>query len=268
MRIIRFLDVNNNICFGHKFEKESAVLLAGELFKELKDTGKQVHVKKILAPVVPPAILCIGLNYKEHAGETGFKLPEYPVLFMKNPSALANPEDPIIIPRSCSSKPECDYEIELAVVIGRTAKNVKASNALDYVLGYTVGNDVSARRWQMNAGSSQWVRGKSFDTFCPLGPVLVTRDDIPDPQTLELTCRLNGNVMQNSKTSDMIFTVAELIAYLSDGTTLLPGTVILSGTPGGVGYTRKPPVYLLPGDILELTIDKIGTLRNPVQAES
>ncbi|MBN2400931.1 MAG: fumarylacetoacetate hydrolase family protein [Spirochaetes bacterium] len=264
MHIIRFLDEQNNICLGHSYEKDNAVLLSGGLFSEEMDTGKKVRVIKLLAPVVPPAILCIGLNYKEHAGETGFKLPEYPVLFMKNPAAVANPNDPIIIPRVCANAPEVDYEIELAVVIGRTAKNVSAANALDYVFGYTIGNDVSARRWQMHAGSGQWVRGKSFDTFCPLGPVLATSDEIPDPQSLELTCCLNGNVMQKANTSDMIFTIAELVAYLSEDTTLLPGTVIMSGTPGGVGYARKPPVYLKPGDKLELKINNIGTLVNTV----
>jgi 2-keto-4-pentenoate hydratase/2-oxohepta-3-ene-1,7-dioic acid hydratase in catechol pathway len=264
MRIIRFLDDNNSICLGHNYKNDFALLLSGELFGRLIDTGKKVHVKKLLAPVVPAAILCIGLNYKEHAGETGLKLPDYPVLFMKNTAAIANPNDIIEIPRVCAKAPEVDYEIELAVVIGRTAKNVSVADALDYVFGYTIGNDVSARRWQMNAGSGQWVRGKSFDTFCPLGPVLVTRDEISDPQSLQLTCYLNGNVMQHSSTSDMIFTVAQLVEYLSQDTTLLPGTVILSGTPGGVGFARKPPVYLKPGDVLELKIDAIGTLVNSV----
>jgi 2-keto-4-pentenoate hydratase/2-oxohepta-3-ene-1,7-dioic acid hydratase in catechol pathway len=264
MRIIRFLDENNNIYYGHKYENNSATLLSGELFGELKDTGKKVYVKKLLSPVLPPAILCIGLNYKAHAKETGLKLPEYPVLFMKNTAAIANPNDPIVIPHVCAKAPEVDYEIELAVVIGRTAKNVCVADAFDYILGYTIGNDVSARRWQMNAGSGQWVRGKSFDTFCPLGPVLVTTNEIPDPQNLQLTCFLNGNVMQSTNTSDMIFTVAQLVSYLSEDTTLLPGTVIMSGTPGGVGYARKPPVYLKAGDILELKIDAIGSLVNTV----
>ncbi len=264
MRIIRFLDDKNNICYGHNYKNGYADLLSGELLGRLVDTGSKIQVKKLLAPVLPPAILCIGLNYIAHAGETGFKLPEYPVLFMKNTAAVTNPNDPIVIPRVCADVPEVDYEIELAVVIGRNAKNVNVSDALDYVLGYTIGNDVSARRWQMNAGSGQWVRGKSFDTFCPLGPVLVTGDEIPDPQNLQLTCYLNGNIMQNTNTSDMIFTIAQLIAFLSQDTTLLPGTVIMSGTPGGVGYARKPPVYLKAGDLLELKIDDIGTLVNPV----
>jgi 2-keto-4-pentenoate hydratase/2-oxohepta-3-ene-1,7-dioic acid hydratase in catechol pathway len=267
VRIIRFLDENDNICLGHNYENGSVVMLAGELFGDLKDTGRKVNVKKLLAPLLPSAILCIGLNYTEHAGETGLKLPEFPVLFMKNPAAVTNQGDPVIIPRSCVNVPEVDYEIELAVVIGKTAKNVAASDALNYVFGYTIGNDISARRWQMNAGSGQWVRGKSFDTFCPLGPVLVTRDEIPDPQSLHLTCTLNGMVMQDAGTSNMIFPVARLVEYLSEDTTLLPGTVIMSGTPAGVGYVRKPPVFLKPGDTMELRIDRIGTLVNHVTAE-
>ncbi|HMA67689.1 MAG TPA: fumarylacetoacetate hydrolase family protein, partial [Desulfosalsimonadaceae bacterium] len=144
------------------------------------------------------------------------------------------------------------------------AKNVSADAALDYVKGYTAANDVSARSWQKNAGGGQWVRGKSFDTFCPLGPVLVTPEEIPDPGNLELTCILNGGTMQRGHTSDMIFSVSRLIAYLSEDTTLLPDTVILTGTPSGVGFTRKPPVYLEPQDILDTRIENIGTLENPV----
>ena len=159
---------------------------------------------------------------------------------------------------------QVDFEVELAVVIGRAAKNISAAKALDYVLGYTIGNDVSARRWQKHGGGGQWVRGKSFDTFCPLGPELVTKDLVPDPQQLRLQCCLNGELMQDANTADMIFSVAELIEYLSDSMTLLPGTVIMSGTPSGVGFARQPPVFLKPGDSLELTIDNLGTLCNPV----
>ncbi len=267
MKIIRFLNENNAICYGYNYESDSAILLSGELFNGLQDTGRKIRVKKLLAPLQPSNILCIGLNYKEHARETGLELPQYPVLFMKNLFALTNPGDPIIIPRVCSKSPEVDYEIELAVVIGKPAKNVPVSRALDYVFGYTIGNDVSARRWQKNAGSGQWIRGKSFDTFCPLGPVLITRDEIPNPQSLRMTCSLNGKIMQDANTSDMIFSVAELIAYLSEDTTLLPGTVILTGTPSGVGFSRTPPVYLKPGDILELKIEGIGILVNPVEAQ-
>ena len=183
---------------------------------------------------------------------------------MKNPAALNHPNDPILLPPSCLDPLQVDLEVELAVIIGRAAKDVSAARALDYVLGYTIGNDVSARRWQKFGGGGQWVRGKSFDTFCPLGPELVTTDIIPDPQHLRLQCLLNGEIMQDGNTSDMIFSVAALIEYLSDSMTLLPGTVIMSGTPSGVGFARKPPVYLKPGDSLELKIDNLGTLCNPV----
>jgi 2-keto-4-pentenoate hydratase/2-oxohepta-3-ene-1,7-dioic acid hydratase in catechol pathway len=267
MHIIRFLDDTNEPRYGHAHHDGHATLLDGELLQGFEDTGRRVPVHKLLAPLEPAAILCIGLNYHEHAKETGLQPPMYPILFMKNPAALNNPEDPVIVPASCIDPPEVDYEAELAVVIGTAAKNVSARNALDHVVGYTIGNDISARRWQKNAGGGQWDRGKSFDTFCPLGPALVTADEISDPQTLRITCTLNGEVMQDAHTSDMIFPIAEMIAYLSTGMTLLPGTVILTGTPSGVGFTRTPPVYLKPGDTVEVTIDPIGTLRNTVVSE-
>ena len=243
------------------------MLLEGHLFQGLQETGTRVSVKKLLAPLQPVAILCIGLNYRKHAIETGIKIPEYPVLFMKNPAAVANPGDPIVLPKVCVNPPQVDYEAELAAVIGKPARNVSAARALDYVLGYTAGNDVSARWWQQHAGASQWIRGKSFDTFCPLGPELVTADEIPDPQNLQLRCILNNEVMQDGNTSDMIFSVAQLIAFLSEGTTLLPGTVILTGTPSGVGFVRQPPVFLKPGDVVTIEIERIGTLTNPLVEE-
>jgi 2-keto-4-pentenoate hydratase/2-oxohepta-3-ene-1,7-dioic acid hydratase in catechol pathway len=183
---------------------------------------------------------------------------------MKPTSAVCGPGDAIRLPRACEHGPEVDYEAELAVVIGRSARDVPAAGALDHVLGYTCACDVSARRWQKHAGGGQWVRGKSFDSFCPLGPVLVTANQIPDPQALTLSCRINGETMQQGSTADMIFSVAELIAFLSRDTTLLPGTVILTGTPSGVGFTRSPPVFLQPGDRVEVEIDAIGVLENPV----
>ncbi|MFC1798539.1 fumarylacetoacetate hydrolase family protein [Thermodesulfobacteriota bacterium] len=267
MKIIRFIDEQDHICYGHNYTGETAVLLEGALFGELQDTGPQVRVKKILAPLDPRALLCIGLNYHEHAGETGFELPKYPILFMKNPAALAHPGDPIVIPTCCTKAPEVDYEVELAVVIGKAAKNVSSAEALQYILGYTPANDVSARRWQFHAGERQWDRGKSFDTFCPLGPEIITADEIPDPQTLQIKCILNGETMQDANTSDMIFSVAEIIAYLSTDMTLLPGTVILTGTPSGVGFTRKPPVYMMPGDTVEILIDGFRPLISPVVEE-
>jgi 2-keto-4-pentenoate hydratase/2-oxohepta-3-ene-1,7-dioic acid hydratase in catechol pathway len=264
MHIIRFVDEDDLVCYGHQYRDNTAVLLEGHLFSGLKTTGEKTKVKKLLAPIEPAAILCIGLNYHQHAKETGSKLPKYPVLFMKNPATLNNPGDPIIISPLCMDPLEVDYEVELAVVIRKAAKNVPADKALDYVIGYTIANDVSARNWQMHAGGMQWNLGKSFDTFCPLGPCLVTTDEISDPQTLQIKCLLNQKVMQDTNTSDMIFSVAEIIEFLSSIMTLLPGTVILTGTPSGVGFVRNPPVFLKPGDIVELTIDKIGTLSNPV----
>jgi len=264
MRIARFIDTQQRTQQGLKHDDGRVTRLAGDLFGELCDTGEPADVTRLLSPVQPTAILCIGLNYRQHAEETGAALPDYPVLFMKNPAALNHPGAPIRLPPSCMEPPQVDYEVELAVVIGRAARDVPQADALDYVFGYTVGNDVSARWWQKHGCGGQWIRGKSFDTFCPLGPELVTADEIPDPQDLDLSCVLNGELMQTGNTSDMLFPVSRLIECLSDGTTLLPGTVILTGTPPGVGAARTPPVFLKPGDRLELTVEKIGTLVNPV----
>ncbi|MGB5746799.1 MAG: fumarylacetoacetate hydrolase family protein [Desulfobacterales bacterium] len=267
MRIIRFIDEAGQHRFGRNFKNDEATLLEGDLITGLVETDKIGTVKKLLAPVVPPVIFGIGLNYHQHAKETGMEAPKYPVVFMKNPASIANPEDPILLHPSCMEPPEVDYEAELAVVIGQTAKDVSTADALGYVLGYTAANDVSARRWQGRRGSGQWVRGKSFDTFCPLGPELVTADELQDPQNLRLTCELNGQVMQDASTGDMIFPVAELISFLSTGATLLPGTVILTGTPSGVGFTRKPPVYLMPGDTVNVSLEGIGILSNSVELQ-
>jgi 2-keto-4-pentenoate hydratase/2-oxohepta-3-ene-1,7-dioic acid hydratase in catechol pathway len=267
MRIIRFIDETGQHHFGQNFGNGQATLLEGDLITGLVETAKICNVKKLLAPVVPPAIFGIGLNYHQHAKETGMQAPKYPIVFMKNPASIANPADPIFLHPSCMQPPEVDYEAELAVVIGQAAKDVSTANALGYVLGYTAANDVSARRWQGRRGSGQWVRGKSFDTFCPLGPELVTADELQNPQDIRLTCELNGQVMQDANTGDMIFPVAELISFLSTGATLLPGTVILTGTPSGVGFTRKPPVYLMPGDTVNVTLEGIGTLSNSVELQ-
>jgi len=209
----------------------------------------------------------IGLNYKRHAQESGMAVPANPVLFYKNLAAPQNPGDPIIIPKIAQSPPEVDYECELAVVIGKPCKNVSAKDALNYVLGYTCSNDVSARQWQMQKGGGQWNFGKGFDTFCPLGPVLSSPSVIPDPNNLKISTILNGQVMQSSNTSDMIFTIPRIIEYLSQSTTLLPGTVILTGTPEGVGFARKPPVFLKEGDVVTIDIQNIGQLTNPVIEE-
>jgi len=221
---------------------------------------------KLLAPIDPPVILCIGLNYRKHAAETGAKIPEHPVLFMKSAGTLQNPGDPIVLPTKLRSD-EVDYECELAVVIGQKCKNVSRSEAFDVIFGYTAGNDVSARDWQKRYGGGQWCRGKGFDTFAPLGPAIVTKDDIPDPNSLRISTRVNSKTRQSSNTSDMILDVPTLIEFLSGSTTLYPGTVILTGTPEGVGMAMDPPKFLAPGDFVEVEIEKIGVLSNPVVTE-
>ena len=222
---------------------------------------------KRLAPIDPPDIFCVGLNYRRHAAEMGSELPANPVIFMKPGSTLNHPGAPIVIPAGEMDGPETDSEAELAVVMGlkdgRPARDVGVDEALDYVLGYTCGNDVSARRWQKQGGGGQWTRGKSFDTFCPLGPVLVTADALGPGEPGDHGAA-EREVMQASNTSDLIFSVAEIVSFLSRDTTLRPGSVILTGTPEGVGVARDPQVFLKAGDEVEIEIEGIGVLRNPV----
>lgn len=267
MRLIRFADPDGNIHWGHEAAAGSeSLVLEGDPYAGFATNRQRARVAALLAPVEPVNIFCIGLNYRGHAAESGAEIPPNPVVFMKPTSAVTNPCDPIRLPACQLKGPEVDYEGELAAIIGRACRDVPVEEALDCVLGYTCGHDVSARRWQKHAGAGQWIRGKSFDTFCPLGPVLVTTDEIPDPQKLGIRTTLNGQVMQDHTTGDMIFPVAELISFLSRDTTLLPGTVILTGTPQGVGFTRTPPVWLQPGDEVVIEIAGIGRLINPVVA--
>ena len=266
MKIIRYQDKQGSVGYAAQQPDGSTLKLAGDVFNSPKVTAEKADVVRLLAPVAPTSILCIGLNYRHHAQETGAKIPEFPVLFFKNTSTVQHPGAPILLPTHLKSD-EVDYECELAVVIGRAAKNISRQNALDHVLGYTCANDVSARDWQIKRGGSQWCRGKSFDTFCPLGPWLVTRDEISNPNALKIRTRVNGEVRQDGNTDDMIFDVPTLIEFLSGSTTLLPGTVILTGTPHGVGMARKPPCWLKAGDTVSIEIEKIGTLTNPVANE-
>jgi 2-keto-4-pentenoate hydratase/2-oxohepta-3-ene-1,7-dioic acid hydratase in catechol pathway len=266
MKIIRYLDRQGQVKLAAQQPDGSAQEIAGDLFAAYQATDRTADVQKLLAPVVPAAILCIGLNYRRHAAEGKAPTPKWPVLFIKAPSALQNPGDPILLPRQLKSD-QVDYECELAVVIGRQCKNVLREEALDYVLGYTCANDVSARDWQKEKGGSQWCRGKTFDTFCPLGPCLVTRDEIPNPNALSIRTILNGEVMQDWNTDDMIFDVPALVEFLSGSTTLPAGTVILTGTPHGVGMARTPPVWLKHGDEVTIEIEKVGSLTNPVLDE-
>lgn len=266
MRIQRFIDAGGSEQFGRQHDDGSVTRLEGDLFGELRDTGEPATVARLLAPLMPRDIYCIGLNYAKHAEEGGKPIPENPVVFMKSSAAVQHPHAPIVLPRKLRSD-RVDYECELVVVIGRECKNATRENALDYVRGYTCGNDVSARDWQRNGGGGQWVRGKTFDTFAPLGPALVTSERISDPNDLAIRTTLNGSVMQDWNTSDMIFDVPALIEFLSSSTTLLPGTVIFTGTPHGVGFARTPPVYLQPGDTVTVEVDGIGALTNPVVEE-
>jgi 2-keto-4-pentenoate hydratase/2-oxohepta-3-ene-1,7-dioic acid hydratase in catechol pathway len=262
MRIIRHLS-SSGPAYAALQADGSARELSGDIFGQFRVSDRVVQLGKTLAPVVPQNILCIGLNYKKHAAESKLPPPERPVLFVKNTASVQNPGDAIELPVKLAST-KVDYECELAVVIGRRCKNVSRANALDYVLGYTCGNDVSARDWQRDFGGGQWCQAKSFDTFCPLGPVLVTRDEIPNPNALRIRTILNGETMQDWNTNDMVFDVPSLIEFLSGSKTLLPGTVIMTGTPHGVGFARNPPVWLKAGDSVTIDIENIGALTNPV----
>lgn len=266
MKIIRFLDEEGLAHYGSLQADGTAKVLLGSPLTSLEESDDIRIVVKLLAPIEPAAILGIGLNYRRHAEESGARIPEFPILFVKTPNTLQNPGDPILIPTHLKSD-EVDYECELAVVIGRTCKNVTRENALEYVLGYTCGNDVSARDWQIKRGGGQWCRGKCFDTFCPLGPVIVMPDEIPNPNSLAIRTHVNGIQVQSWNTDDMIFDVRALIEFLSGSTTLLPGTVILTGTPHGVGMAQTPPLWLQNGDTVTIEIDGIGSLTNPVQNE-
>ena len=214
---------------------------------------------------LPPAILCIGKNYADHAAEMGGKGPERLVLFLKNPASACGDGDAIVIPAICDEHgPQVDFEGELAVIIGRTCRDVSERDAFSVVRGYAAANDVSARWWQREGSGGQFSRGKSFDTFCPIGAVTPV-SSVPDPQNLRIVTRVNGEVMQDSNTSMMLHTVARIVADLSRGMTLLEGTVIMTGTPAGVGFGRTPKVFLKDGDTVEVTIEGVGSVRNPVR---
>lgn len=229
-------------------------------------TDRSVRPGHPLPCIRPTAVFCAGVNYADHAKEFGSVQQTHPTIFMKSPASVVGHEAAVRLPRFLRSD-KVDYEGELAVVIARDCRNVTRDEALGYVLGYCCANDVSARDWQKERGGGQWSRGKSFDTFCPLGPCLVTADEIPDPQALRLRFRLNGVVKQDAHTSSMQFQVADLIAFLSGSSTLPAGAVILTGSPAGVGMAQVPPSWLRPGDVMEVEIEGIGTLRNRVEEE-
>ena len=257
MKILRYL--HKGLARYGILEGDLVMVCVGDPFEGLTKLNKTLSLDsvKLLSPVAPPNIICVGLNYKRHADEGKQPYPDSPWLFMKPTTTVCGLGDPIVLP--LHNPDRIDYEIELAIVIGKQAKNVPEDKVLDYVLGYTVANDVSNRAAQR--ADEQVVRSKGYDTFCPLGPVIAT--DV-DGDHLDLTCRIDGQTMQSSNTSDMIFSCSSLVTYLSQCMTLLPGTVILTGTPEGVGFVRVPPVYLQEGQVVECEIEGIGVLFNPV----
>jgi 2-keto-4-pentenoate hydratase/2-oxohepta-3-ene-1,7-dioic acid hydratase in catechol pathway len=248
------------------FTSTLALLEAGDealaFVRALKDESNAVLLSgvRLECPVASRKIVAVGLNYKHHAIEAGLKIPTAPLCFAKFTSSLSGPFDPIQLPAEDS---QVDFEGELGVIIRRKARRVGESDAMGHVAGYVVFNDVSARKWQFDDG--QWTRGKSCDTFAPKGPFLVTADEVPDPGALRITTRLNGKIMQDSNTNQLIFNIPKIVPYFSYSFTLDPGDLIATGTPAGVGFSRKPPVYLNDGDVVEVEIERIGRISNRVQ---
>ena len=262
MKIIRHLTARGP-AYAALQDDGTAREIVGDILAEFRVTDHVVTLGHRLAPVEPRCVIGVGLNYAKHAAEGGKPAPQWPMWFMKLPGAVQHPDSPIELPRHQPTL-QADYEAELAIVIGRTARNLTKAEAPNYILGYTCANDVSARDWQRTFGGGQFCHAKSFDTFCPLGPVLVTPDELPNPNALRIRSILNGNVMQDSSTADMIFDVPTLIEFLTADKTLPAGTVILTGTPEGVGFARTPPVWLKAGDTISVEIEQIGLLTNPV----
>lgn len=236
--------------------------------KRAVESGKAIpkhDVTKILSPIYPAGkIICIGLNYADHAAETGAEIPAQPIVFNKFPTALCGDGDPILLPAEST---KVDYEAELVAVIGIGGRRISEANAMEHVAGYCCGHDVSARDWQKGTPGGQWLLGKTFDSFAPLGPDLVTADEVPDPHNLKVQMRLNGETMQDSSTAQLIFNIPQLVAHVSKICTLNAGDLIYTGTPPGVGMARKPPVFLKDGDVCEIEIESIGLLTNPVVAD-
>ncbi|QJD82901.1 fumarylacetoacetate hydrolase family protein [Cohnella herbarum] len=239
------------------------VIRESDIYSLQEGASYRLDEVKLLSPLTDPEkIICIGLNYHDHVIESNMQVPKVPVLFPKYNNCLTGHDDEVVIPAEVS---QCDYEVELAVVIGKTAKRVPLESAMDYVFGYTVLNDVSARDIQLN--EPQWTRGKAIDGFAPMGPWIVTADEIENPGNLSISLKLNGETMQNSNTKELIFNIPYLVSFLSNTITLQPGDIISTGTPPGVGMGRKPQVWLKPGDVVEATIEGIGTLRNTFVAD-
>lgn len=270
MKMVRFKAPDGATHSGVINGDEEVVAFGDELVDMSHDGRRRalgrwsVDEVTLVAPVRPGSIIGIGLNYRDHARETGAEAPTEPVMFGKLPSCVTGPGSPIYIDSRLSE--QVDYEAELGVVIGRACSDVAEQHALEHVLGYVCVNDVSARDLQVGGGAGQWLRGKSLDSFAPIGPHLVTADEVSDPQRLSVRCTVNDEVLQNSSTEHMIFSITELIAYISRGITLQPGDLILTGTPAGVGLAQVPPRWLTPGDEVAVEIGHVGRLVNPVRA--
>ncbi|KAF2456715.1 hypothetical protein BDY21DRAFT_287126 [Lineolata rhizophorae] len=276
-RLVRFLAKDGRTYYGDAIlppgvtdigKATQARVIHGSPFDRHEVTDTVVDVRLLLAPLAREdvkTVRCLGLNYERHAHESGMPIPEHPVLFYKPVTSVAGPFDPIPVPASCQAVDGLDYECELVAVIGKEGADIPESKALEYVAGYAVGNDVSHREWQLRRGGGQWALGKGFDGWAPLGPGIVSAKLIGDPQALRITTKVNGQMVQDSTTRDMIFGVAQTVSRLSHGTTLLPGDLIFTGTPQGVGMGRKPQLWLNDGDVVEVSLEKVGSCINKVE---
>ncbi|KAG4441332.1 hypothetical protein IFR05_003195 [Cadophora sp. M221] len=276
-RLVRFLAKDGMTYYGDAIlpkgvtdiaKATQAKIIQGPIFGKHDVTDQIADIRLLLAPLAledVKTVRCLGLNYEQHAKESNLPVPKYPVLFYKPVTSLTGPTDPIPIHALAQQFTGLDYECELVAVIGKPCSDVPESSALDYVLGYSVGNDVSHRDWQLKHGGGQWGLGKGFDGWAPYGPGIVSPKLIPDPQNLRISTKLNGKTVQESSTGDMIFGIAKTIAFLSQGTTLLPGDVIFTGTPQGVGMGRKPQLWLKDGDVVEVGLEGVGTCVNKVE---
>jgi len=276
-RLVRFLAKDGRTYYGDAIlphgitdiaKAKQAKVIQGKIFGKYEVTDEVADIRLLLAPLAledVKTVRCLGLNYEKHAIESKLPIPKYPVLFYKPLTSLTGPTDPIPVHPLAQQGTGLDYECELVAVIGKTCADVPESKALDYVLGYAVGNDVSHREWQIQRGGGQWSLGKGFDGWAPYGPGIVSSKVIKDPQSLQITTKVNGKLVQESSTGDMIFGIAKTIAFLSQGTTLLPGDLIFTGTPQGVGMGRTPQLWLKNGDVVDVTLDGVGTCTNKVE---
>ncbi|KAH7123468.1 hypothetical protein B0J13DRAFT_566672 [Dactylonectria estremocensis] len=279
-RLVRFLAKDDRIYYGDAIlpsgvtniaEAKQARIITGDIFGKHDVTSKIAEIRLLLAPLALEdvrTVRCLGMNYTKHAIETKQPIPKFPVLFYKPATSLAGPTDSIPVPPRAQTGGSLDYECELVIVIGKDTRDVSEEEALDHVFGYTVANDVSHRDWQLKHGAGQWSLGKGFDGWAPYGPGIVTNDIIEDAQNLTLWTKLNGDTVQHSSTRDQIFGIKKTISFLSQGTTLQPGDLILTGTPEGVGMGRTPPLWLKDGDVVEVGLEGVGSITNTVEFQS